>query len=1067
MEDTQEIKILPKVSKLTLKDGDTIVGSTGSAAETQTIDMQERPQVQLAAIVSPDTATRRVIWKTNASSVATVNENGLVTFVKPGTVTIIAEAADGSGKTASVKFSVIYLDAATRFTATSDAPAIGLQAGDTAQISVFGTDKANALSKTEFSYSIPAAQAEIASVDESGVVTGGSKPGTATVTAELKGDPLKRKATVNVKVIPTQTARVTLTTDEMAAPAPAEIVWLDANGNVTTETGEIHSYVVNLDVSDMAAHGLTKSGYAFTITPALENADGNEIPLTGKSVKYATTDGKIATVKLNADGAATVTVKGNAQGACTITATTTDLAKVEGHLSIYVRDYAPRLGSNKLTVNPKQSSGTVTALTGSYGNAVQSVTLHEYNGTGYAETESTRFTADYDSTKQHLTLKATGELTNQTVKARLNVVCADKPYPMDITITVKNAEPAITVKQSGKFNLFYFDSETTLTVTAKDAAITGLALTGTADFTGTDNGDGTLTVRYSDSYSGGTVNAKGTLLVTVSGYENPIAKAITIGTVKTKPKLTTSPTASVINTTRAEKSAAFSVYNNTTKETVNLTADSISGSLSFAGYNVDEAADTITLTLQQQASEKYLGGSAVLTVRKANWTEGIAITHKVTVQETLPTAKLGTSTLKLNNRFTDRTAETTLTLNQANECIDGMATVIENITPAKLYAAGENIFFLLENGIIKAELLAPVPKGTYSYRILPVLESGEVLKPVTLKVSVADTEPKVTATTATLNLNTQLAGEEEAHTLLKLGEKGYTVTGFAELPMEKDGVSLRYADGKLYSKLTGEGAAQTTFELTPIVKDDTTEQIVTLGTKLKLTVRRYSNAAMSATAAAKGSLDAGQRNNSSIVYTITKLTNAAGEIEGITLTGKDAGKFELVTLEADATGRARVELRLKADESYATKATYTIQLAVHLKGVSAPILTKELRVKVKQTALKLTLTAIQANAYQSQDGMAVVEYELRLTGPADGRIAKLELDSVKTLLALRRALGVSGEIETKLAADGKSAKVRVRLKDTSKVTAGKSYTFLVNVYAEGQAEDVNPVQVKFTMKVAK
>ena len=130
-------------------------------------------------------------------------------------------------------------------------------------------------------------------------------------------------------------------------------------------------------------------------------------------------------------------------------------------------------------------------------------------------------------------------------------------------------------------------------------------------------------------------------------------------------------------------------------------------------------------------------------------------------------------------------------------------------------------------------------------------------------------------------------------------------------------------------------------------------------------------------------------------------------------------------------------------------------------------MTKEQTVKVKQSALKLKTTAIQGNAYQSQNGTATAEYLLTVTGPMSGKIERIELDSVKTLLALRQALGVSGTITPEIAGDGRSATVKVRLKDTSKVAAGKSYTFLVNVYPEGNAADVNPVQVKLTMKVGK
>ena len=62
------------------------------------IELTEASELQLVATVLPENATDRSIqWTTSDSSVATVDGNGLVTFIKAGFVTITAQAADGSG----------------------------------------------------------------------------------------------------------------------------------------------------------------------------------------------------------------------------------------------------------------------------------------------------------------------------------------------------------------------------------------------------------------------------------------------------------------------------------------------------------------------------------------------------------------------------------------------------------------------------------------------------------------------------------------------------------------------------------------------------------------------------------------------------------------------------------------------------------------------------------------------------------------------------------------------------------------------------------------------------------
>ena len=51
--------------------------------------------IQLRAIVYPENAlNKEIIWTSSNPQIARVNENGLVTLVKPGEVTIIARSAD-------------------------------------------------------------------------------------------------------------------------------------------------------------------------------------------------------------------------------------------------------------------------------------------------------------------------------------------------------------------------------------------------------------------------------------------------------------------------------------------------------------------------------------------------------------------------------------------------------------------------------------------------------------------------------------------------------------------------------------------------------------------------------------------------------------------------------------------------------------------------------------------------------------------------------------------------------------------------------------------------------------
>ena len=75
--------------------------------ETFTVDMSETPTwSKLFAKVLPADAVQKVIWSTDPADVATVDTNGVLTFLKPGLVTVSVTTTDGTEKTAWVQFEV-------------------------------------------------------------------------------------------------------------------------------------------------------------------------------------------------------------------------------------------------------------------------------------------------------------------------------------------------------------------------------------------------------------------------------------------------------------------------------------------------------------------------------------------------------------------------------------------------------------------------------------------------------------------------------------------------------------------------------------------------------------------------------------------------------------------------------------------------------------------------------------------------------------------------------------------------------------------------------------------------
>ena len=77
-------------------------------APTTTIAVGHSVQMVARSLPSANnmTAAQKWVWTSSNEQTATVDENGIVTALAAGTVTITCKAVDGSGKTATIKITV-------------------------------------------------------------------------------------------------------------------------------------------------------------------------------------------------------------------------------------------------------------------------------------------------------------------------------------------------------------------------------------------------------------------------------------------------------------------------------------------------------------------------------------------------------------------------------------------------------------------------------------------------------------------------------------------------------------------------------------------------------------------------------------------------------------------------------------------------------------------------------------------------------------------------------------------------------------------------------------------------
>ena len=166
---TSKVKVTTKTQKIDLTASQTV------------IDMSTTKTVRVNKKVTPVTAeNQNVTWVSNNTKVATVDKNGIITAVGNGQVTITAIAQDGSkaeGKTTiQVKTTPTKISLNKSKSTIEAGKKLTLKATTTPAISKVSTDS------NQITWS--SNNTKVATVNKNGVVTGGKKEGTATITAK-------------------------------------------------------------------------------------------------------------------------------------------------------------------------------------------------------------------------------------------------------------------------------------------------------------------------------------------------------------------------------------------------------------------------------------------------------------------------------------------------------------------------------------------------------------------------------------------------------------------------------------------------------------------------------------------------------------------------------------------------------------------------------------------------------------------------------------------------------------------------------------------------------------------
>ncbi len=259
----------------------------------------------LTATVAPEIATNKTVtWSSSDTSIASVDSEGLVTAISPGTVDITATTTDGTNLSATCRITVVQLVSSISLNKTS----LSLVVNQTSQLTaaVYPSDATNPVLIWDSS------DESIASVSSDGLVKAITE-GTATITVTTTdGSNLSASCEVTVSIIPVTSLSLNKTS-------------------------------LTLDIDDT---------YQLTCTITPNNA-------TYKTLSWTSSNPSVATVSSNG------LVRPVSPGEVTITATTTDGTNLSASCQVTVvkRIKAITLNESSLTLTLPQTTQLVAFIT--------------------------------------------------------------------------------------------------------------------------------------------------------------------------------------------------------------------------------------------------------------------------------------------------------------------------------------------------------------------------------------------------------------------------------------------------------------------------------------------------------------------------------------------------------------------------------------------------------------------------------------------------------------------------------------------------------------------------------
>ncbi len=801
----------------------------------------------------------------------------------------------------------------------------------------------------------------------------------------------------------------------------------------------------------------------------------------GATVKLYDTDGTtlLGTITTDGSGNWSITSSALTDGAHTLKAKVTDAAGNTGAastaLTVTIDTTAPSAPSAPDLASASDSgssstdnntSVTTPTLTGSGVDAGATVTLYDTNGTTVLGTATADGSGNWSITSSTLTSGA-HTLTTKVTDAAGNTSAASAGLTVTIDTTAPSAPSAPDLasgSDAGTSNTDNITSVTTPTLTGSgvEAGATvklydtdGATVLGTATADGSGNwsitsstltnGAHTLTTKVTDP-AGNTSAASAGLTVTID---------------------TTAPSALGAPDLASGSDAGSSSTDNIT----NATTPSITGSGAEAGATV-KLYDTDGTTLLGTATADGTGNWSITSSALS------AGSHTLTTKVTDASGNTSAASTGLNVTV-DTTAPTAIALS-ANTVMDvatgtntAIATLSSTDTQSVSYAlaAGDgtndagNASFVIAGGTLQSR--SQLTAGTYNIRIGATDAAGNIsYQTFTITVG-SNTAPVITSgaiasvaenAPITTVVYTATASDADAGQTLS-----YSLTG-----TDAGSFDVNASTGVVTLKASANYEAKASYSFNVMATDNGTGRLT--DTKAVTVTVTNVNEAPSITSGSTGTV-AENAATSTVVYTATATDVDAGQTLRYSLTGTDAGSFDINASSGVVT--------LKASANYESKASYSFNVVATDNGTGTLTDTKAVTITVtdvnEATTGSVTIngTAKQGETLSvvdtlaDEDGVTGKTYKwyadgVLIVGANQGSLT-LEQDQVgKVITAEVRYTDLSGRTEVATSA-ATSAVANLSLPPTQVVTAP-----LINPITVVQPEpvvDVIPAPVASFMSI--